>query len=151
MTSVKIKRLHSLLKGLFNHHEHPCIPEMGSSLETFHGDVDVKYQTYESETDHSCQQEALIKIGPKLNIQASINLLNSYKNISPQTKTIHIDLQGAQTAHGAVIQTLLVIQKTCTTSGKLFLMSGLTSELMFFFHLAGLNELQCENQGIEKS
>jgi anti-anti-sigma regulatory factor len=149
MTPAKIFQLRSHLTGLFNHHEQRGVAEEDINMAPQSEDVKIYCNSLESASDQTGQQESLIEIGPRLDIQAGIDLINSYKNISSPTKAIRIDLQGAQTAHGAVIQTLLVIQKTCKASGSLFAISGISSELLAFFHLAGLNELLVNNQEVE--
>jgi len=111
---------------------------------------DVKYDSSISSEEQAAQQEeVLIEIGPRLDIQAGIGLLTTYKNILQPIKVIRIDLQGAQTAHGAVIQSLLVIQKACEASEKDFMICGLSSELAAFFHRAGLNSLLLRTQVVE--
>ena len=150
MTPAKIFQIRSLLRGLLNFREQPNMIEPDSNLASYFDDSEIKYSSSNASAVQAAQQEVgLIEIGPRLDIQAGIDLLTTYKNISQPIKAIRIDLQGAQTAHGAVIQTLLVIQKACEVSEKDFIICGLSSELAAFFHLAGLNGLLLKTQVVE--
>jgi len=149
MAPAKIFQLRSLLNGLLNYRAQPGMAEAVSNLVPHPDGGEIKYASSPSVLNQGIQEESLIEIGPRLDIQAGIDLLASYKNVLQPVKTIRIDLQGAQTIHGAVIQSLLVIQKSCETSGRLFIVGGLTVELSAFFQLAGLNGLLVENQAVE--
>ena len=149
MTPAKIFQIRSLLKGLLNHHDQSRVPDMDSNLVSHSDSVQIEISSLIFAADQTGQQDGLIEIGPRLDIQAGIDLLNKYKQIPQPIRTVRINLNGAETAHGAVIQALLVIQKACTASEKLFFIDGLSSELKAFFKLSGLNNLLVEVQAVE--
>ena len=149
MAPSKKFQLKPLLNGILNSHELPRLAEAEPSPSLPLEDNQIPSNLLISHLSPTGQQETLIETGPRLDIQAGIDLVNSYKNVPPQTKVIKINLSGALTAHGAVIQALLVIQRSCMASGRLFIVSGLSSELSTFFRLAGLNDLWVENKAVE--
>jgi ABC-type transporter Mla MlaB component len=144
-TPAKKFQLHLFLNRFLKRNDSPTNEE-ASNMISLSQDDKVENNPIIMDSSESGQQEALIEIGPRLDIQAGIDLLDSYKKVQQKTKNIKIDLKNAQAAHGAVIQTLLVIQKSCKDSEKIFTMDGLSSELLTFFRLAGLNDLLVENQ-----
>ena len=149
MTPAKIYQKRSLLKGLLNHHPQSGFVKGDPNLDSYSEIHENKDNPAISGLVQADQQSGLIEIGPRLDIQAGIDLLKSYKNIPQSSKTIRINLQGAKSAHGAVIQTLVAIQKSCLQTGIIFNLSGHSAELETFFQLAGLNELLMQNRGVE--
>ena len=149
MAPAKKFQFRSLLNGLLNNRIHPGLTEADINLVSDPDGGEMKYTPTTSVVDQGIHQEALIEIGPILDIQASIDLLARFKNIQQPVKTIRVDLQDAQVIHGAVIQTLFVIQKSCVASGNPFSVSGLSDEMITFFRLAGLKDLLVDNQTVE--
>jgi len=149
MAPSKKFQFRPLLNGILNSHELPRPVEVEPSPALQPENNEIQSNLLISHSGPPDQQETLIETGPRLDIQTGIDLVNSYKNVPPQTKIIKINLNGAQTAHGAVIQALLVIQRSCMASGRLFIVNGLSSELSAFFCLAGLKDLLVENKAVQ--
>ena len=151
MKPAKKFQIRSLLKGFLNFREQQDLDEAKTNLNSHPESGDIKYNLSTSGLNQGDLQEGLIEIGPKLDIQTGIDLLHCFNNISQPIKSLRIDLQGALTSHGAVIQTLLVIQKSCKVSGTLCTISGFSSELLAFFQMAGMYDLLVEKTGVESS
>jgi anti-anti-sigma regulatory factor len=149
MTPVKINKIQTLLKGLLDNHEQTSLGETDSNHVFISDSNESQNIPLIPGLNRTASQEDLIEIGPRLDIQTGIDLLEWFKNITQPIKAIRIDLQGALTTHGAVIQTLLVIHESCKVSGTLFAISGVSSELLSFFHLVGLDYLVVETMGVE--
>ena len=149
MPRLKNFQLKPLLNGILKSHEPPTPVEAELSAPLQPEDNEIQSNLIISNSGPTGQQETLIETGPRLDIQTAIDLVNGYKNVPPQTKIININLNGVQTAHGAVIQALLVIQISCMASGRLFIVNGLSSELSAFFCLAGLKDLLVENKAVQ--
>ena len=149
MTPVKIFQIGSLLKSLLNYRWQPGLVGTEHTPAFQAESVNDFLNPFRIHPDQNGIEEASIEIGPRLDIQSGIDLLNSFKAIPQTVKVVRIELKGAQTAHGAVIQALLAIQKSCKDSGKQINISGFSYELKEFFLMAGLSDLVTESRGSE--